>query len=81
MLKQFRTIKESIDLNIATLKNLVQQSIELEDLIATLSSTNASQETQSKLSEVKSQIDKDIENLVEITQRLFRSYEELVKII
>jgi hypothetical protein len=79
VLKQLKSIKESIDSNISTLKNLVKQSIEFEDLINELAKANASQETKDKFIKIKDEIDKDVDALIKSTQKLFKSYEELVK--
>ena len=76
--KQFKEIGDIIQSNIVTIKNLVEQTNDLDKIIHSLNSSEETNRTRDSLLEIKNNILDSIESLVEHTRQLFKTYDDLV---
>lgn len=77
--EQFQNLKKIIINNINTLRDLVKQSDQLSNVIKTLEDKTENELLKKQLENLKCEISKSIDALIEQTNQLFKTYEKLVE--
>ena len=76
---QFQSLRNVIQGNVATLKELIEQSSNLSQIIEQIRDTNGDANLKAQLEETRKKIMTSIEELVAQNQTLFETYEKLIE--
>jgi hypothetical protein len=79
--EQFQNLRKIITTNVSTIRDLVEQSDKLSQVIRSLGDKTEENDIKLKadLGKLKADISKSIDILIEQTNELFRTYEKLVE--